>query len=181
MLFFPCRFFVSPRFAFARRPPSPEEEDALLRPASFFINAEKGRRRPGRSSRSAMLSAEEWYNGGAELCQVRREGTRNVEFNSEWRIWCGADATQRKCSRRSFQRVRGESHRALESLFQSWPWRNLKVNGRVAQKMESGTLVRLSGPASGNWANTAQVTPLPDAKPDKPSKYRYLFFQQKCE
>jgi hypothetical protein len=74
-----CMFFAAFRFA-ACRPPS---EEAALRLASFFIKAEKGRRRPVRAERSAMVSAaSNGLSGGAELRLLRWNGVGKCGMSS---------------------------------------------------------------------------------------------------
>ena len=92
LLFCDWRFLMPPCFE-ACRPPSPD--DAAFRFASFFISVEKGRRRPGRADRSAMLSvASKGLSGGAEL-RLRKGAEK-----------CGMAATASGISRRTQGRRR---------------------------------------------------------------------------
>jgi hypothetical protein len=84
-------FFVPFRFEPGERPPSPE--DAAFKFASFFINAEKGRRRPGRPARSGSASAalglsSPWGERPWRRCNIvekgdmRRQKLRDVSRGS---------------------------------------------------------------------------------------------------
>jgi len=69
-LFFACRFFTLLRFDSLCRLASPVAAFMFF---NFFIKAEKGRRRPGLSARSAMvLAVSNGLSGGAELRRLRK-------------------------------------------------------------------------------------------------------------
>lgn len=108
----------------ACRPPSPDE--APLRFASFFIRAEKGRRRPGRLPRSAMVSAVPMKpSGGAELRRLRKveEKCGMAEAGTEaalGRVMGGRRAdTHTQDGGRAGET---STYHGVEMWFQSWPW-----------------------------------------------------------
>lgn len=99
-----CRFFPPPRFDPACQPPSPE---AVFRFASFFIRAEKGRRRPNRPGRSVIVSA--MRNTPRATAQPRR-----------FQTVAGASEAERK-ERRWYGEKKGRcKKRTRESQQQFW-------------------------------------------------------------